>query len=281
MNRHLVLLVALLLATVRLAATDLDPKSWYRAVTAQDRPAGWGEENWKLYVDTVRNLPNTTVESNSVVRAWPKIEGKRLLEYLDPNSVSNKFLPTRLVSAENILSPAEEAKAKLEAKDKASDAEDNRPPPVSDGKGIPLLSTRDAPFADEDTPTMKGTGKNKGPKPADVADGAPLAATGNKFAKPPGPQQGTKKGDTLFKNQRGADTPPPAPEKPAQPTEYRNHFIPCWADPQDNGFGATDLRRVLVRQSGQKPRSMTLREAKNAGYVPEEVTYSSLPKEPY
>lgn len=138
MNRRLVLLVALLLTTLRLAAVQIDPESWYRAVTAQDKPAGWADEYWQTYVNSIRNLPDTKVETNSVVRVSPKIQGKRLLEYLDPNSVFNKFLPARLVSAEKIPSPAEEAKAEQEAKLKAQANQGNGPLTEADMKGKPV-----------------------------------------------------------------------------------------------------------------------------------------------
>lgn len=352
MKRHLVLLVALLLSTLRLAATDIDPDSYYRAVTAQDKPAGWSDGDWKTYTDAVRAVPNMTIDGNSIVFLHPKTSGKNLLEYLDPNVSFNKFLPSRLVSAEKIPAPGEESKAKLEAEDKASDAEDNRPPPVSDGKGIPLLSTRDAPFADENTPVMKGTGKNKGaksanaaspgnvpmsdsddkgipllstrdapfadentpgmegtkkskaPKPAQPADfpeeedkrplsqrimntgkkpapaaavapaaqaddedERPLAASGNKFSKPK-TGQGTKKDDTLFKNQNQNN--PPQHQAP-------NSFIGIWAYPKDRGKGDDDYRLVFVQLTGKDtPDLMSLKNAKKAGYVPESLRYTTL-----
>lgn len=303
MTRHLFLLAGLCLAGLRLAAVQIDPNSWYRAVVAQDKPAGWSEGNWEFYINGLRQLPDTKIEGNSVIRVMPKTSGKLLLEYLDPNTPFNQFIPSRLVSAEKIPSPGEEAKAELDAKLKAQANQGNGPLTEADMNGKPVKSTREDPFADDDTPVMKGTKKakpatkpddfpekedkrplsqrimNTGKKPAptaavapaaradDEADEPPLAAIGSKFSKPK-PGQGTKKDDTLFKNQN---------QNNASPFQAPNNFIGIWAYPKDRGTGNDDYRLVLVQLTGKdKPDLMTLKNAKRAGYVPESQRYTTL-----
>lgn len=346
MNRRLTFLLGLALAALApLPGTTIEPESWYRAVTAQDKPTGWSDENWQFYVNGIRNLPDTTVETNSVVRVSPKIQGKSLLEYLDPKTVFNQFLPARLVSAEKIPSPGEEAKAELDAKLKAQASQGNGPLTEADMKGKPVYyagspeaeaqmrqsakeqdkavekfkksgapgngpisgegligkpvkntgafdedfpkdgggKAKSAPAADfpeeEDKRPLSQRIMNTGKKPApaaavapaaqadDEADEPPLAASGSKFSKPK-TGQGTKKDDTLFKNQN---------QNSSGQFMAPDNFIAIWAHPQDRGTGAEQDRLVLVELTDSpKPVGLTLWQAKSRKYVPQDFKYSSL-----
>lgn len=116
------------------------------------------------------------------------------------------------------------------------------------------------------------TGKpvnNTGAFDEDEPAARPAPAPTSKFAKPQ-PQQGTKKDDTLFKNQNQN-------QNSAGQFRAPDNFIAIWAHPQDPGAAKEDDRLVLVELTGSpKPVGLTLWQAKDRGYVPKNFKYSSL-----
>lgn len=145
------------------------------------------------------------------------------------------------------------------------------------GKSKPAAKPADFPEEEEDKRPLSQRIMNTGKKPAPAAAVAPAAqaddederpvASGNKFAKPK-TGQGTKKDDTLFKNQNQNN--PPQHQAP-------NNFIGIWAYPKDRGKGDDDYRLVFVQLTGKDtPDLMSLKNAKRAGYVPESLRYTTL-----
>jgi hypothetical protein len=296
MTRHLLLLAVLCLATLRLAAVQIEPDSFYRAVIACDRPASAHDAGWKIFSDNVRNADKGAglmrIDDKALYLTLPRVRGSDLTQQLGKNF--NGLVP-RLASAEK-LAPSE---AELE-KARQKLADENDPRRTVDAKGKPIYNAG-SPEAEaqlresareQDKSAAKFKQYNKwgtnGPVTGEGMTGKPVKNTGafdedepaarpapapaNKFSKPmtppAPPRQGTKKDDTLFKNQNQNS-----------PTQFQapNNFIGIWAWPQDRGTGDNDFRVVLVLLTGnEKPVPMTLKKAKDARYVPQTLRYTSL-----
>lgn len=301
MNRRLALLLGLALAALApLAGTTIEPDSYYRAVVACDRPANSPEAGWQNFAANVRNADNGAglmrIEGNTLLLNFARIRGSELTQTLGKNF---QGLVPRLASAEKLgPSQAELDKAKREqeaARQKLAD--ENDPRRTLDAKGKPIYNAG-SPEAEaqlresareQDKSAAKFKQYNKwstnGPVTGEGLTGKPVNNTGafdedepaarpapaptSKFAKPQ-PQQGTKKDDTLFKNQNQN-------QNSAGQFRAPDNFIAIWAHPQDPGAAKEDDRLVLVELTGSpKPVGLTLWQAKDRGYVPKNFKYSSL-----
>jgi hypothetical protein len=136
MTRHLLLLAVLCLATLRLAAVQIEPDSYYRAVLACDRPATAHDAGWKIFSDNVRNADKGAglmrIDDKALYLTLPRVRGSDLTQQLGKNF--NGLVP-RLASAEK-LAPSE---AELE-KARQKLADENDPRRTVDAKGKPIYN---------------------------------------------------------------------------------------------------------------------------------------------
>ncbi len=305
MNRLLLTLLATVLLPLGLLANEpLDPNGRYDATFVLNRPQnmqpeffGYVFEGLTLFKskaityqrDGDRILQHYTYALGSVIQ---KNNGSQMVNPygFDLRWQLSKVAPAALTpeqkEAERLRKEEEKAMQKL--------ADENDPRRTLDAKGKPIYNagspeaeaqlresakeqdksaakfkqynkwSTNGPASPEEKP-VRDTGAFDEDEPA----ARPAPAPTSKFAKPQ-PQQGTKKDDTLFKNQNQN-------QNSAGQFRAPDNFIAIWAHPQDPGTAKEDDRLVLVELTGSpKPVGLTLWQAKDRGYVPKNFKYSSL-----
>lgn len=292
MKRLLLGLLAATLLPLGLSAnTPIEPDAYYRATLVADRPATANDAGWKIFADNVNNADKGSgamrVSGNTLSLNFPRIRGNDLTRELGKSFSGLVF---RIASAEKLPPTPEELER---ARQKAAE-NDPRGPVDAKGKPIYNAGSREAQAQerasareqDRAANKFKQTGgwgngpvtgkgltgqdvKNTGAfdeSDAGPAPAAPTPGSGSTFAQR---KQGTKKDDTLFKNQNQN-----SPEGFRAP----DNFMGIWAHPDDKGGSNEDSRLVLVRLADtDKPVGLTLWQAKQRGYVPKSTRYSSLP----
>jgi hypothetical protein len=308
MNRRLACLLALTLGSLSLSLSanePIDPKARYNAVFTMTRPDGMPDAAWEGVTAGLTMFKSGSLECRVDGNKVYEIRTNTLGDLIQKNIGRRIENPWRfelkwiLTKCEKVPPTPEEIELEKIKKQQAEEdktrqklADENDPRRTVDAKGKPIYNAgspeAEAQMRESAREQEKSAAKFKqynkwgtnGPaSPAeepvrdtgafdeDAAAERPAPAPANKFAKPQ-PQQGTKKADTLFKNQNQNST-----------GQFRapDNFIAIWAHPQDRGIGNNPDRLVLVELTDSpKPVGMSLWQAKDRKYVPQDLNYTSL-----
>jgi hypothetical protein len=306
MNRRLAFLLLLVLGSLSLSANEpIDPKARYNATFTMTRPDGVPDAAWEGVVEGSTMFKSGSMECRADGNKIYKIYTNTLGEVIQKNigsGIENPWrfeLKWKLTKCEKVPPTPEEIELEKIKKQQAEEdkarqklADENDPRRIVDAKGKPIYNagspeaeaqTRESIRQQEKSAAkfkQYGTWGNGPASPGELPvrdTGAfdedepatrPAPAPTNKFAKPPAPSQGTKKDDTLFKNQN---------QNSAGQFLAPDNFIAIWAHPKDTGTGNNPDRLVLVELTDSaKPVGMTLWQAKNKKYVPQDFKYTSL-----